>query len=61
MLYIFGTRKPFMFHSRAWTDGLAARPGCAVVPMRTGHWVMNNDPLGFARAVAGWLRGEAPD
>ncbi len=57
MLFVFGTRKPFMFHSAAWTDALAARPGCAVRPMRTGHWVMHNDAPGFEDAVQGWLRG----
>ncbi len=56
MLYIFGTRKPFMFHSAAWADALAQRPGSAVLAMKTGHWVMNNDAPGFERAVHGWLR-----
>jgi pimeloyl-ACP methyl ester carboxylesterase len=60
MLFIFGTRKPFMFHSTAWADALAARAGCAVLPMKTGHWVMNNDAPGFERAVHAWLRGPTP-
>lgn len=57
MLFVFGTRKPFMFHSSAWAQALAARVGSAVVPMKTGHWVMNNDPDGFTRVVQGWLEG----
>lgn len=60
MLFIFGTRKPFMFHSTAWADALAARPGCAVVAMRTGHWVMCNDCDGFNRAVQAWLANQVP-
>ena len=55
MLFIYGTRKPFMFHSQTWADGLAARPGCQVVALRTGHWVMDNDPAGFIDAVRAWL------
>jgi pimeloyl-ACP methyl ester carboxylesterase len=61
MLYLYGTRKPFLFHSKAWADALAARPGCRVVPMRTGHWLMCNDPAGFNAAVNDWLAGRVPD
>jgi pimeloyl-ACP methyl ester carboxylesterase len=61
MLYLYGTRKPFLFHSRAWAEALAARPGCRVVPMRTGHWLMCNDPVRFNREVDDWLAGRVPD
>lgn len=61
MLYLYGERKPFMFHSVAWADTLALRPGCRVVPMKTGHWVMCNDPDAFAREVADWLGPAAED
>lgn len=55
MLFIYGARKPFLFHSQAWAQALAARPGCQVVALRTGHWVMDNDPAGFIGAVKAWL------
>ena len=55
MLYIFGQRKPFQFHSRAWADALAARPGSRVLPFATGHWVMKQQPQAFNTAVADWL------
>ncbi|MBN8508502.1 MAG: alpha/beta fold hydrolase [Burkholderiales bacterium] len=55
MLYLYGTRKPFLFHSRRWAEALAARPGCRVVAMRTGHWLMCNDPAAFNREVNDWL------
>ncbi len=58
MCFIYGKRKPFMFHSRAWTAALAARPGCRVVEMKTGHWVMLDAPQAFHAAVLDWL-GEA--
>jgi pimeloyl-ACP methyl ester carboxylesterase len=57
MLFIYGTRKLFLFHSQAWADALAARPGNQVVALRTGHWVMNNDAAQFNRAVLAWLAG----
>ncbi|MDE2368778.1 MAG: alpha/beta fold hydrolase [Burkholderiales bacterium] len=55
MLFFYGTRKPFLFHTSAWALVLAARPGCRVQPMRTGHWVMLDDPEGFNRALRDWL------
>ena len=55
MLYIFGQRKPFMFHSPGWLADLAARPGCAVEAFATGHWVMAQQPAQFSRCVRQWL------
>ena len=55
MCFIYGQRKPFMFQSRAWMDALAARPGCRVLPMKTGHWVMLDAPQAFHAAVRDWL------
>ncbi len=55
MLFIYGTRKPFMFHSRAWAEAIAARPGNGVLALRTGHWVMREAPEEFNAAVLSWL------
>jgi len=55
MLFVYGRRKPFLFHSRAWAHALAVRPGCRVVEMPTGHWVMVDDPAGFQRVLQDWL------
>ena len=55
MCFLYGRRKPFHFHSTAWTDALAARPGCRVLPMATGHWVMLDAPQAFQAAVLDWL------
>ena len=54
-LFVYGQRKPFMFHSPRWLDALAARADCAVQAMPTGHWVMAQQPDGFNRAVSDWL------
>ncbi|MBK9361948.1 MAG: hypothetical protein IPM99_12840 [Rubrivivax sp.] len=54
MLFVYGRRKPTAF-TRAWAHALAARPGCRVVEMPTGHWVMVDDPAGFQRVLLDWL------
>jgi pimeloyl-ACP methyl ester carboxylesterase len=55
MLFIYGQRKPFMFHSRDWAERLAARPGNRVLGFATGHWVMTAKPREFNEAVLAWL------
>jgi pimeloyl-ACP methyl ester carboxylesterase len=55
MLFIYGKRKPFLFHTPAWAEALAARPGNAVHAFETGHWVMSKRPQQFNEAVAAWL------
>ena len=57
MLFVYGERKPMMFHSPAWATELAAKPGCAVLPLPAGHWVMSDAPEAFNGAVLRWLRG----
>ncbi len=56
MLFIHGERKPFSFHSSAWAERLAARPGSRVLGMPTGHWVMSQRPDEFNAAVLAWLQ-----
>jgi pimeloyl-ACP methyl ester carboxylesterase len=55
MLYLYGQRKPFMLHSQAWLEALAAKPGCRVVGLPTGHWVMLQQPEAFNQALLEWL------
>lgn len=55
MLFVYGRRKPFMFHAEGWARALAGRPGSAVVPFDTGHWVMVDDAPRFNRVVGDWL------
>ena len=58
MLYVYGARKPFMFHSPEWLDKLAARPDCAVQGLACGHWVMVSEPEAFQARVRQWLGGQ---
>lgn len=59
MLFVYGRRKPFMFHSSGWAADVAARPASAVRAFDTGHWVMAAQPAEFNRALRDWL--EATD
>jgi cis-3-alkyl-4-acyloxetan-2-one decarboxylase len=55
VLYIYGQRKPFMFHSAQWLEQLAARSDCKVQGFATGHWVMVQQPVAFNQCVKDWL------
>lgn len=55
MLFAYGQRKPFMFHSRPWAEALAARPRSRVIGFPTGHWIMVQQPKAFNDALLGWL------
>jgi pimeloyl-ACP methyl ester carboxylesterase len=55
MLFIYGSRKSFMFHSPPFVAALAARADCKVLELATGHWVMSEEPQRFNEAVRGWL------
>ena len=49
MLYLYGERKPVMFHSRAWAERVNARA------FPTGHWIMVQRPAEFNAALLAWL------
>ena len=55
MLFVYGVHKPMRFHSKAWADELAAKPGNRVVEFDTGHWVMSDQPQRFNEVVTAWL------
>ena len=59
MFFVYGRRKPFLFHSPAWADALAAQPGNQVLALETGHWVMSQQPQQFNQAVEAWLSSAA--
>jgi cis-3-alkyl-4-acyloxetan-2-one decarboxylase len=55
LLFVYGERKPFMFHSAQWLGQVAATPGHAVVGLPCGHWVMISRPEAFQACVRNWL------
>jgi pimeloyl-ACP methyl ester carboxylesterase len=58
LLFVYGERKPFMFHSAQWLEKVAAKPGSAVQGLPCGHWVMVSKPEAFHARVRQWLWGE---
>lgn len=57
MLYIYGKRKPFPFHTRSFEQAVQSKPDSQVIAFRSGHWVMREQPEAFNSAVLGWLKG----
>lgn len=57
LFFVYGERKPFMFHSSKWLGQVAAAPGSAVLGLPCGHWVMVSRPDAFHAGVRAWLRG----
>ena len=55
ILFIYGRRKRFMFHSTAWADALLTRKANQVTAFDTGHWVMSEQPDRFIQVVSRWL------
>lgn len=60
VLFLYGKKKPFMFHSPQWLERLNATPGSATQGFATGHWVMLGDEPGFLQAVTQWLGAVPP-
>jgi cis-3-alkyl-4-acyloxetan-2-one decarboxylase len=57
-LFVFGKRKPFMFHSARWLALLATSPGSAARGVDAGHWLMKQKPAEFNALVRDWLEGQ---
>jgi len=55
MLFIYGRRKPFMFHSPQWAQMLNDKPGSKAMPFDTDHWPMVRQPQAFNLALLQWL------
>ena len=55
MLFIYGRRKPFHFHSAKWMDAMCAQAGNQALEFDTGHWVMSAKPQEFNAALSAWL------
>jgi len=55
VLFVYGRRKPLMFHAQAWLDELRRDARNRVVEFDTGHWVMLQQPERFNQTVSDWL------
>ena len=60
VLYVYGTRKPFMFHSPEWLQRLNTTPGSAVQEYACGHWIMVDRAPAIQAQVLAWLVTSPP-
>ena len=55
MFFAYALKKPFMFHSKQWTEALAAQPQNQVAAFKSGHWVQVEAAEQFNQQVCEWL------
>ena len=55
VLFVYGERKPVMFHTPRWVQKVERLPGGKVVALPTGHWVMVEQPGRLNREILDWL------
>ena len=60
MLFLFGRRKPTMFHSDAFVEKLSRTPGSRAVGFDAGHWLMLERPTEVATEIRGWAGASTP-
>lgn len=53
LLFVYGERKPFPFHSREWADHVRRVEGGEVVGLPCGHWVTRHPS--FVHVLSHWL------
>ena len=61
MLFVYGSRKPFMFHSAGWPETMRATPGGQALALETGHWVTHQGAADFNAALLRWLESRSCD
>jgi pimeloyl-ACP methyl ester carboxylesterase len=49
--FLYGKKKPAMFHSADWIKYLQNTPDCEAHAMNTGHWIMTEEPEYVARVI----------
>lgn len=55
VLYVYGQRKPFMFHSPRWLEWCNSSPGSKAVGLPCGHWVMVDQASAFEGLLREWF------
>lgn len=56
MLFLYGRKKPTMFHSDAFVERLDRTPGSRAVGYDAGHWLMLEKPSEVASEIRDWAR-----
>lgn len=57
LLYLYGCRKPFMFHMKFWLEKVKLQNSCnRIIPMKhSGHWLMLDEARLVNSAIRQWL------
>jgi pimeloyl-ACP methyl ester carboxylesterase len=55
LLYLYGARSPWPFHSKRWEEIVRGTPGSEVVPIEGDHWLQVRDPAATHRAMDRFL------
>lgn len=55
ILYLYGSKKTFHFHSEAWLAIVSANPGSQVIGLPAHHWVNLDSPEETYIAMSRWL------
>lgn len=55
MLFVYGKRKPFMFHSGRWLEQLNTTLGSKAVALSSGHWLTVDRPAELNAQLVEWL------
>lgn len=56
MLFLYGRKKPTMFHSDAFVEKLNRTPGSKAIGFDAGHWLMLEQPTEVASEIRAWTR-----
>lgn len=57
-LFIYGSLSPIDSFSRNWAEKMEKKPGNKIVPFKTEHWVMLEQPKLFNQTIIAWLSNE---
>jgi pimeloyl-ACP methyl ester carboxylesterase len=60
MLFLYGRKKPTMFHSDAFVERLNRTPNSKAAGFDAGHWLMLEQPTEVASEIRGWARAFTP-
>lgn len=60
VLYLFGERKPLMFHSEKWLEIVAESGGWSKGIEGAGHWLMESHADAVNRELLNWLSPQSP-
>ena len=55
LLFLYGKKKPYMFHSQTWLKSIQEKPHSQVIEMnQSGHWIMKDEPSKTIEAIESW-------